>query len=913
MHSQNLKLRRLLSKRASVLELKHLPVQNAVGMKSESEAEAEYAVHDVQMPEYLTPKTLDGETFDFNVIKTKAQPDYANLDTFHRAVCPIMLLAQCFAVMPLRNVRQANPRRIRFAVRSLQMLCTLTFLIASSILSLSTLKHLLKIGVNAKNFVGLIFFGCVQVACVLFIVLAHRWPRLIRFWTRTELPFTQIPYDIPKRNLSQRVQLSAIIIIALSLGEHAFYLISAVLSFKRRIEICSPKHNTTAVVSFENYIKQNYDYVFQILPYSPFIGAYILLVNVTCTFIWNYMDLFIMMISKGIAYRFEQITARISKLELEESVPESTFLEIREHYVNMCELLENVDDHLSGIILLSSMNNLYFVCFQLLNIFNQLRWPINYIYFWYSLLYLVGRTAFVFLTAATINDESKGALGVLRRVSSRAWCVEIERLIFQMSTQTVALSGMKFYFLTRRLLFGMAGTIVTYELVLLQFDEPNRAKGLTSFTLRLIRHTAVSMSCRALSLSRQSHFNMPQSETFHRAVSKVLFISQIFALFPVSNVGARHVQDLRYRWLSARTFYSGLILALNLCEFGTVLNYVNNVAITFHNSSLLSLFVVCLLEHIFFWRLAISWPKIMSSWQRVDELFLKVPYRYYNEYKMKWRINVVFSFVMISALVEHFLLLIISFHLSDLERTQCKINESFFESIYKWERPHLFMILPYHAWLLPLFEWLNLTIAYPRSFTDCFIMFVGIGLAKRFHQLHSRIAAVHLKAMPAIFWTEVRQHYLELKRLVRLVNAAIAPLVLLAFGNNMFFICFQLFNSFSNIGVDFIVVLAFWYSLTFAVLRTMLTIFIASSINVFEKKISTALRDVPSRSWSIEVQRFSEQLGNDMTALSGEGFFFIRRQLFLAMATTIITYELMISDVINKGAIRQRTSYCKDN
>lgn len=47
--------------------------------------------------------------------------------------------------------------------------------------------------------------------------------------------------------------------------------------------------------------------------------------------------------------------------------------------------------------------------------------------------------------------------------------------------------------------------------------------------------------------------------------------------------------------------------------------------------------------------------------------------------------------------------------------------------------------------------------------------------------------------------------------------------------------------------------LAFWYSLIFAVVRTMLTIFVASSINDFERKIVTALRDVPSRAWSIEV------------------------------------------------------------
>jgi len=54
--------------------------------------------------------------------------------------------------------------------------------------------------------------------------------------------------------------------------------------------------------------------------------------------------------------------------------------------------------------------------------------------------------------------------------------------------------------------------------------------------------------------------------------------------------------------------------------------------------------------------------------------------------------------------------------------------------------------------------------------------------------------------------------------------------------------------------VDFLVMVAFWYSLGFAVVRTLLTIFVASSINDYEKKIVTALRDVPSRAWSIEVK-----------------------------------------------------------
>lgn len=74
--------------------------------------------------------------------------------------------------------------------------------------------------------VGLVFFGCVLTAYVIFIRLARRWPQLIRLWTKTELVFTKAPYEIPKKNLSRRVQLAGLAIIGLSLGEfHKAYCI----------------------------------------------------------------------------------------------------------------------------------------------------------------------------------------------------------------------------------------------------------------------------------------------------------------------------------------------------------------------------------------------------------------------------------------------------------------------------------------------------------------------------------------------------------------------------------------------------------------------------------------------------------------------------------------------------------------
>lgn len=53
--------------------------------------------------------------------------------------------------MPVQGVGQPNPRHVRFSFRTLRVMITLIFLIASSALNLAMMKHLARIGVNAKN------------------------------------------------------------------------------------------------------------------------------------------------------------------------------------------------------------------------------------------------------------------------------------------------------------------------------------------------------------------------------------------------------------------------------------------------------------------------------------------------------------------------------------------------------------------------------------------------------------------------------------------------------------------------------------------------------------------------------------------------------------------------------------------
>lgn len=131
--------------------------------------------------------------------------------------------------------------------------------------------------------------------------------------------------------------------------------------------------------------------------------------------------------------------------------------------------------------LLQSVNfkmlSIYYVLF-VLSIHRPMPSFAHAIYFWFSLIFLVGRTLTLCLYAAQIYDQSKLPTQVLRAVPNDSWCLDIQRFSEEVLHHTAALSGMRFFFLTRRLILSVAGTIATYELVLIQFhqdtdDEPS--------------------------------------------------------------------------------------------------------------------------------------------------------------------------------------------------------------------------------------------------------------------------------------------------------------------------------------------------------------------------------------------------------------------------------------------------------
>lgn len=50
-------------------------------------------------------------------------------------------------------------------------------------------------------------------------------------------------------------------------------------------------------------------------PYSPFVAFIGKFINIVATFAWNYMDLFIMIVSVGLSSRFKQINEELRRVK----------------------------------------------------------------------------------------------------------------------------------------------------------------------------------------------------------------------------------------------------------------------------------------------------------------------------------------------------------------------------------------------------------------------------------------------------------------------------------------------------------------------------------------------------------------------------------------------------------------------
>jgi gustatory receptor len=278
-----------------------------------------------------------------------------------------MRVGKCFGLFPL-DIDVRDCRKISFKWMSLRTMFSLIFIISSSLTALCVLKEQVKHGpLTASNIIGIIFFTSCSIVCIIFFRISQNLRDIFSEWSQTELVLSHESYTLPTNRwkLKRRILFSTVLYLTLSISEHILYLTSNIITFSYAVNFCKKFEQN----HLEAFILRHLNFIFVNLPfnYNHILGFSIEYLNFSFTFFWNFLDLFIILISIGINYLYEKLNYRLESLR-GLLVNEKVWSEIRLHYVQICELLQFVNSKIGAAVLISSLIDGYFILMQLLNI-----------------------------------------------------------------------------------------------------------------------------------------------------------------------------------------------------------------------------------------------------------------------------------------------------------------------------------------------------------------------------------------------------------------------------------------------------------------------------------------------------------------------------------------------------------------
>lgn len=99
----------------------------------------------------------------------------------------------------------------------------------------------------------------------------------------------------------------SVVLLTLALAEHLCYFSSFLYDRYQQAKICDLKIGDIAGYIITSEMK----HVFAEVPFNLITAVWFEYMNISFTFGWNFMDLFIILVSVGIAYRFQQLNERL--------------------------------------------------------------------------------------------------------------------------------------------------------------------------------------------------------------------------------------------------------------------------------------------------------------------------------------------------------------------------------------------------------------------------------------------------------------------------------------------------------------------------------------------------------------------------------------------------------------------------
>ncbi|XP_021963608.2 gustatory receptor for sugar taste 64f [Folsomia candida] len=211
------------------------------------------------------------------------------------------------------------------------------------------------------------------------------------------------------------------------------------------------------------------------IPYHATAAIGVFLCNKWAVYAWNFGDIFIAVISRGLYGKFKRFVESVEEKLLKSPSPAGKldWLHAIEHHDRLSKLTEEFADLLSPLVFTSFAVNIYFICIQL-HLFLAPSKKLDFVsalYVGWSFLHLVARTYVCALSAAKINDYAHNFVKILYNCPRSLYTVDVERAERKLASTSVGLHGLGAFHIGRPFILSVISVIFTFEIVLLQTSQ----------------------------------------------------------------------------------------------------------------------------------------------------------------------------------------------------------------------------------------------------------------------------------------------------------------------------------------------------------------------------------------------------------------------------------------------------------
>lgn len=263
------------------------------------------------------------------------------LGIFREAIWPFLVIGQFFGVLPVIGVRSPSLAELQFkweSIRTFYSLAVATLLLSYSLFVIwqtcndaidisSICKCNFRIGFsrlpNWSEFIlaALVFYVLNTYAYISLLDLARKWPKLMKRWDLTESILPHFRYQRQHAHFIWKIRFISIAILLfafcirinrLKQSQSLLNTKSITISVEHFFYVGAMFHFITTVGGEQDpltfIVENSVPYTFsssQTQPVPIWVAIPINFISITSTFVWNYLDALILVISIGLSTLFQ--------------------------------------------------------------------------------------------------------------------------------------------------------------------------------------------------------------------------------------------------------------------------------------------------------------------------------------------------------------------------------------------------------------------------------------------------------------------------------------------------------------------------------------------------------------------------------------------------------------------------------